>query len=70
MKTAVCNGVTVKIGDVVAFKSDIEQWGLVIDIKHNWMGDELVLENVHGFEGHYIGGQTVTIERASDCWAD
>jgi len=54
----------------VAFKSDIEQWGLVIDIKHNWMGDELVLENKNGFEGHYIGGQTVTKERASDCWAD
>jgi len=70
MKTCMVHDVLVKIGDVVAFKSDFEQWGKVIDIKRDWMGDQLVLENTHGFDGHYIGGSTITTQMARDCWAD
>ena len=70
MKTCMVHDVLVKIGDVVAFKSDFEQWGKVIDIKKLWMGDQLVLENIHGFDGQYIGGSTITTQMARDCWAD
>jgi hypothetical protein len=62
--------VEVKVGDNVAFKSDIEQWGKIIEIKKTYMGVSLVLENIHGFHGDYIGGSTITTQLASDCWAD
>lgn len=70
MKTCMVHDVLVKIGDTVAFKSDIEQWARVIDIRKSWRGDELVLENKYGFDGQYIGGTTVTTRLARDCWAD
>ena len=70
MKTCMVHDVLVKIGDTVAFKSDHEQWGVVIDIRKSWNGDQLVLENKHGFDGHYIGGSTITTQMARDCWAD
>ena len=63
-------GVTVKIGDWVCFKSDIEQSGKIVDIKKSYMGVSLTLENTSGFLGDYIGGQTITTELASDCWID
>jgi hypothetical protein len=62
--------VEVKVGDNVAFKSDIEQWAKIIEIKKTHAGVALVLENIHGFHGHYIGGQTITTQLARDCWAD
>ena len=62
------NGQTVKVGDWVGFKSDIEQSGQIVEIKKSYMGHSLVLENKHGFSGEYIGGDTVTTELASDCW--
>lgn len=62
--TAIVEGKTVTIGSWVGFKSDIEQSGKIIKIK----GKELTLENLNGFSGDYIGGQTTTIELASDCW--
>ncbi len=55
----------VKVGDRVGFKCDIEQAGTIIAIDGDW----LTLENVNGFEGGYIGGDTETREHASDCWA-
>ena len=64
------DGVTVKIGDWVGFKADIEQSGQIVDIKKSYMGHSLVLENKHGFHGDYIGGQTITTELASDCWLE
>ena len=70
MKTCMVHDVEVKVGDIVAFKSDIEQWGKIIDIKKSWRGDELVLENIYGFSGDYIGGSTITTQMARDCWAD
>jgi len=63
-KIKVRNG-TVKIGDYVEFKSDIEQCGKVIGVR----GSELKLENKNGFDGDYIRHETITHMRARDCWA-
>jgi hypothetical protein len=60
------DGVTVKIGDYVGFKSDIEQCGKIVAI----YGDTLELESRNGFEGAYIGGQHTTTQPASRCWLD
>lgn len=60
------DGQTVKVGDYVGFKCDIEQGGQIVAIN----GDMLTLESEYGFHGDYIGGQTRTTERASDCWID
>ena len=68
MKTAKVEGQTVTIGDWVCFKCDIEQSGIIIDIKQTYMGTSLVLENKNGFHGDYIGGETVHTESAVDCW--
>jgi len=70
MKTCMVHDVEVKVGDNVAFKSDIEQWAKIIEIKKTYMGVALVLENIHGFSGDYIGGETITTQLARDCWAD
>lgn len=70
MKTCMVHDVEVKVGDNVAFKSDIEQWAKIIEIKKTYAGVALVLENKHGFSGDYIGGETITTQMASDCWAD
>ena len=67
-KKAIVEGQTVRIGDVVCFKSDIEQSGTVVDIKKTYMGTSLVLQRDYGFEGGYIGGETIHTELASDCW--
>ena len=64
------DGQTVKIGDYVSFKCDIEQSGQIVEIKSSYMGHSLVLENKHGFHGDYIGGQTITTELARDCWLE
>lgn len=58
--------VTVKVGDWVCFKCDIEQAGQIKDIT----GELLTLTNENGFHGHYIGGNVVTTERAGDCWVE
>ena len=63
-------GVTVNIGDWVCFKSDIEQSGKIVAIKTSYMGASLTLENLQGFSGDYIGGDTITTELARDCWID
>ena len=71
MQTAQVEGQTVKIGDYVGFKCDIEQGGEIVAIKRNMMGHvELTLANEDGFHGDYIGGATRTTELASDCWID
>jgi len=69
--TAYVEGQGVGIGDWVSFKSDIEQSGQIIRIKNSLFGKtELVLENFHGFQGDYIGGQTQTVVRAEECWIE
>ena len=66
---AYVEGQKVGIGDWVCFKSDIEQSGQIVKIKQGQFGStELVLENLHGFQGEYIGGETQTVERIEDCW--
>jgi len=70
MKTCMVHDVEVKVGDNVAFKSDIEQWAKIVEIKKTYAGVALVLENRHGFSGDYIGGDTITTVLARDCWAD
>ena len=63
-------GQQIKVGDYVCFKSDVEQCGKVVAIKKSYMGTALTLENESGFSGGYIGGQTRTVEEASDCWVE
>jgi hypothetical protein len=70
MNSTMVHDVEVKVGDVVAFKSDIEQWAKIVEIKKTYAGVALVLENKHGFSGDYIGGETITTVLARDCWAD
>jgi hypothetical protein len=70
MKTAKVDGQTVTIGDVVCFKSDIEQCGTIVDIKQSYSGVALTLQSEFGFEGGYIGGDTITTELARDCWIE
>lgn len=67
---ATVEGQTVKIGDWVGFKSDIEQSGKIVAIKQTYAGTSLTLENTSGFSGDYIGGETITTELARDCWID
>lgn len=61
------DGQTVRVGDWVSFKSDIEQSGQIEAILS---GGRLVLTNPNGFQGDYIGGLHSTIQMASDCWLD
>lgn len=66
---AIVDGQEVTVGDCVCFKCDIEQSGVVTRITSDLMGRKvLTLENSHGFQGGYIGGETVHKEMASDCW--
>ena len=59
---------TINIGDWVEFKADIEQCGKVINIKGSGKNAELTLENTDGFDGEYIGGETITYMEARRCF--
>ena len=64
---ATVEGQRVRIGDVVSFKSDIEQEGTIVKI----VGDILTLQaGPNGFAGDYIGGSEFTTEYSWDCWFD
>jgi hypothetical protein len=68
---AIVEGKEVKVGDWVGFKCDIEQYGQIIEIKDGGFLSPavvLVLQNENGFDGGYIGGQTITEETADRCW--
>ena len=67
---ALVDGQEVTVGDVVCFKSDIEQSGVIVEIKQSYSGKALVIENKYGFHGDYIGGDTITTQLARDCWID
>ena len=63
----------VKLGDPVAFKCDIEQYGILRKIEqvpHQRHIYILTLENEYGFSGEYIGGDTTTTQFADRCWVD
>jgi hypothetical protein len=68
--TAIVEDAIVGLGDWVGFKSDIEQSGKIVEIKKTYMGVSLVLENVNGFHGDHIGGDTITTQLARDCWLE
>jgi len=71
MNSTLVDGQIVTVGDVVSFKSDIEQSGVITSIhRTHYQGIVLALENKNGFQGEYIGGDTQTTERAGDCWID
>jgi hypothetical protein len=63
---AVVDGNVVNIGDVVSFKSDIEQCGEIVKIAGNTL--TLKARSHYGFEGDYIGGDEFTVVDARDCW--
>lgn len=67
---ALVDGQEVTVGDIVCFKSDIEQSGVIVEIKQSYTGKALVIENKYGFSGDYIGGDTVHTELARDCWIE
>jgi hypothetical protein len=64
------DGKKVKVGDWVSFKADVEQSGKIVKIKDNMLilqaGDSD--DDGDTFDGDYIGGDTITEVRASDCW--
>ena len=60
----------VVVGDVVSFKCDVEQCGTVVEIYQSAAGPTFVLENEHGFSGHYLRGKTRTNELAKTCWVE
>lgn len=66
--TAKVEGQIVKVGDVVGFKSDVEQYGVITAIK----GNNLTLKagGEGCFHGDYIGGSTSTVVSADRCWID
>jgi hypothetical protein len=68
--TVMINGEYLKLGDWISFKSDVEQCGKLVEIKRTYVGVSLVLENLMGFSGDYIGGDTITTVLARDCWID
>ena len=68
--TCVIEGKEVKVGDWVGFKCDIEQSGQVSKIEKVGSNIWLTLTNEYGFEGGYIGGQTVTKIHKADAWVD
>lgn len=59
-------GEQVGIGEWVCFKSDVEQSGQIVKIE----GTTLVLENLNGFDGDYIGSETQTRMPAKSCWVE
>jgi hypothetical protein len=70
-ETAIVEGKTVKVGDTVGFKSDVEQYGQITAIQRGRFGGYvLTLENPFGFSGDYIGGRKITSETADRCWVD
>lgn len=60
------NGVAT-IGDEIAFKCDVENYGKLKEIKNVNNSYILVLESEHGFKGEYIHGDTTTEMEAERC---
>lgn len=60
------DGVQIKVGDTVSFKSDIEQMGKVTEVN----GGQVHLHNPDGFGGSYLRYATDTWEEACRCWVE
>ena len=74
LATKLMCGTVVKIGDVVSFKSDIEQCGKITKIAKNAWGGSAILTlqstRDEGFAGDYISGAEFTQQAAEDCWVE
>lgn len=66
--TATVEGQPVKVGDIVGFKADIEQYGKITKIENDRGHVVLHLHNPDGFGGDYLRYAKDTVERADDCW--
>lgn len=64
------NRIDIKVGQVVGFKSDFEQYGTIIEIRRTRYGYKLLLGNEYGFEGDYIEGERETIVDGDEIWID
>lgn len=64
--------VTVKVGEYVGFKADVEQIGKVTDIKRRSFGGgyELTVENKNGFPGDYLRYAEVTTVELERTWPE
>ena len=62
------DGKKVKVGDWVSFKADVEQSGKIVKIKDNMLILQAGDDDGDTFDGDYIGGDSITEVRASDCW--
>ena len=62
------DGKEVKVGDWVSFKADVEQSGKIVKIKDNMLILQAGDDDGDTFDGDYIGGDSITEVRASDCW--
>jgi hypothetical protein len=62
--------VTVRVGDHIAFKSDVEQSAKVIAIKEGHSTGYIftVKAPADGFSGHYIGRQDTAEVYSDDVW--
>jgi hypothetical protein len=60
------DGDSIRTGDVVGFKADIEQYGRVVAI----CGEMITIKNPSGFSGAYLCGSTEVQLKAGDCWKD
>ena len=66
MTTQDAEGNTLRIGDVVEFKYDIEQFGTIKNISIG--GKEVHLTSEYGFHGEYIGGEKSHVHNANECF--
>jgi small nuclear ribonucleoprotein (snRNP)-like protein len=55
------------VGDEIFFKCDVENYGILKDIKKVDGVTNLILENKSGFSGAYIRGETITEMEAERC---
>lgn len=70
-KNAEGETVTVKVGDYVGFKADIEQIGKVTAIKRGLSTDyQLTVENPDGFPGDYLRYATTTVVPLGRTWPE
>lgn len=61
------DGSKVKVCDIVYFKYDVEQYGMVAKIEPTSRGAMLTLTNKRGFAGEYIGRMNAITIFANEC---
>lgn len=64
------NGTIVRVGDWVQFKWDEQNGGRITEIKQNYGGEVLTLENKYGYVGDMFGGKTSIRIAAHECWSE